>query len=76
MDVDSEGYPLADIINLDIYLDFKSPEKPKTSKAPKKEIMSSAGPANYHKKHGDDVKDLFFFFHLVYKTGLTAGKVG
>ncbi|RCH91771.1 hypothetical protein CU098_007964 [Rhizopus stolonifer] len=74
MDVDNEGYPLADTIDFDSYLDFKPSEKPKTSKAPKKEATSSAGPPNYYKKHGDDVKS--HFFYLVYETGLTAGKAG
>ncbi|KAI8635873.1 hypothetical protein BD408DRAFT_462789 [Parasitella parasitica] len=74
MDVDNEGYPLADTVSFDSYLDSKPPEKPKTLKAPKKGVSSSTGPSNYYKKHGDDVKG--HFFYLVYETGLTAGKSG
>ncbi|CAO3702063.1 unnamed protein product [Rhizopus stolonifer] len=74
MDVDNEGYLLADTVDFDSYLDFKPPEKPKTPKAPKKDATSSVGSSNYYKKHGDDIKGLFF--NLVYETGPTAGKAG
>lgn len=36
MDVDGDGYPLADTVDFDNYMDFKPPEKPKpTPKVPK-----------------------------------------
>ncbi|KAI8875338.1 hypothetical protein K501DRAFT_280467 [Backusella circina FSU 941] len=68
MEVDNEGYPLADTVDLDSYLVSKPPEKPKTPKASKKEAASSAGPSKYYKKHGDEVKG--HFFYLVYETGV------
>lgn len=53
MDVDNEGYPIADAINLDNYTRYKPPKKAK-------DTQGLAGLANYYKKHGDDVKDHFF----------------
>ncbi|KAI8885340.1 hypothetical protein K501DRAFT_293549 [Backusella circina FSU 941] len=58
MEVDNEGYPLADTVDLDSYLVFKPPKKPKIPKSSKKEAASSARPSNYYKKHGDEVKRL------------------
>ncbi|KAI7907701.1 uncharacterized protein BX663DRAFT_424949, partial [Cokeromyces recurvatus] len=75
MEVDDDGYPLADTVDFDNYMDFKPPEKPKiTPKAFKTITSVPAGPATYYKKHGDDVK--CHFFYLVYQEGLTAGKAG
>lgn len=55
MDVDNEGYPLADAVDFDSYLDFKPPEEAKAPKTPKKKATASAGPVNYYKKHGNDI---------------------
>lgn len=61
--VDNEDYPLADTINLNNYLDFKPSKKPKTSKAPKKEITSSAELVNHYKSI-NNVKGHFFSLGL------------
>lgn len=42
MDVDNEGYPIADPINLDNYTHYKPPKKAK-------DTQGLAGPANYYK---------------------------
>lgn len=64
MEVDN-GYPLADTTDFDNYMDFKPPEKlEKTPKALKEATSTSVGPIAYYKKHGDDVKGLFFLLSL------------
>ncbi|KAG2207889.1 hypothetical protein INT47_010873 [Mucor saturninus] len=75
MEVDVDGYPLADTVDFDSYMEFKPPEKPEASiKANKMVSTAASGPVSYYKKHGDDVKG--HFFYLVYEEGLTAGKAG
>ncbi|CAO3678921.1 unnamed protein product [Rhizopus stolonifer] len=74
MDVDNEGYPLADTVNFDSYLDFKPSEKPKTSKAPKKKRLRLQLSFLTITKSMDNAKG--HFFYLVYETGLIAGKAG
>lgn len=73
MEVDDDGYPLADTVDFDNYLDFKPPEKPEANmKAYKKVSSATKGPVAYYKKHGDDAKG--HFFYLVYEEDLTARK--
>jgi transposase len=75
MEVDVDGYPLADTVDFDTYMEFKPSEKPKAStKANKKVSAAASGPVSYYKKHGDDVKG--HFFYLVYEEGQTARKAG
>ncbi|KAI9366434.1 hypothetical protein BD770DRAFT_312154, partial [Pilaira anomala] len=73
VEVDVDGYPLADTVDFDSYMEFKPPEKSEAStKANKMVSTAASGPVSYYKKHGDDVKG--HFLYLVYEEGLTAGK--
>lgn len=75
MEVDNDGFPLADTTDFDKYMDFKPPDNPEiTSKVSKKATSTLSGPVAYYKKHGDDLKG--HLFYLVYQEGLTAKKAG
>ncbi|CEP15333.1 hypothetical protein [Parasitella parasitica] len=75
MEVDEDAYPLNSITDFNTHAELKPPEKEVKLKAAKEEeesvstLPSTPGPI---KKHGDEVKELFFFH--VNEKGLNAGK--
>ncbi|KAG2190806.1 hypothetical protein INT47_002546 [Mucor saturninus] len=60
MEVDVDGYRLADKVDFDSYMEIKPPEKPDASiKADKMVSTAASGPVFYYKKHGVNVKGHF-----------------
>ncbi|CEP14523.1 hypothetical protein [Parasitella parasitica] len=74
MEINEDAYPLDSITDFNTHAVLKPPEKEVKLKAAKEEESASMLPSTPRpiKKHGDEVKELFFF--QVHEKGLTAGK--